>query len=70
MMKNPFEMGAEAKRAGLREKANPYRQGSIEWTRWRNGYESADRSAKQATVHGDATQGGAAIVQHSAGAVV
>lgn len=69
MMKNPFEMGAEAKRAGLREKANPYRQGSIEWTRWRNGYESAERGGVDAG-HGGTTQGGAAIVQHSAGAIV
>ena len=64
-MQNPFEMGSQAKRTGLREKANPYRQGSIEWVRWRNGYESAERSAEHATVHGDTTQGGAAIVRNA-----
>ncbi len=71
-MRNPFELGAEARKTGLRVKANPYRQGSIEWTRWRNGYESATAEGRKgdATVHSDTTQGNAAIVQRSAGAVV
>lgn len=43
----PFEAGEAAARMGKPITANPYSSGSIEWTRWRGGYTSAQRQVNE-----------------------